>query len=132
MTTLPDPNELKRKTAEAVERGRAVQPQREADEAAVAKVKRAADLAKAEAVLVKVPGACENAAAEGKSEAAVLCLNDRDYSWPDRWGMLTPEQLLDRAAIVWQRLADAGLNPEIRYWHDGLGMYSGFHIVARW
>jgi hypothetical protein len=71
-------------------------------------------------------------AKEGRDHAIVMGLKwGRDHDGYTG-NELRYNQLKGPAAIVWNELVKAGLQPALEYWHDGMGMDGGFNIIIKW
>lgn len=86
-----------------------------------------ADQLLAEQILTEIPSKCEQEAARERSHAIVMSLRyGRDYIGNSETDLKGP------GAIVWNHLVEQGLNPTLEYWHDGVGVESGYNIVIKW
>lgn len=129
---MPSSEELRQITVDAILRGQEEQRKkliriREENER---KAKR--DQLLAEQVLSQVPKKCRLEAAEGRTHAVVMGLEySRDYErYPS--GNLEHTALRGPGALVWNALRNAGLDCAIEYWHDGVGVNSGYNIIVKW
>lgn len=131
---LPNPNDLRRTTETAIAIGKEREKKRLAAIAAKEERQRKADELFAAHVLEQVPDKCEKEAEAGRSHAIVMSLKySRDYDSPaPNWNDLPYNKLKGPGALVWNALSLANLNPKIEYWHDGMGMDSGFNIIVQW
>lgn len=125
--------QLRQLTEEAIQRGKLKEEKRLADIKAEDERKAKRDQLFAATVLAEFPDKCEKEAGRGRSHAIIMGLKyNRDYVYDGNYNSLTYDRLTGPGAIVWNYLQEAGLKPTIEYWHDGMGMDSGFNIVARW
>lgn len=127
---LPNPSDLRKKTQEAIARGKELERKKllaikEADER-----KRKEHELIAETILAQVPHKCEKESENGRSHAIIMALStNRDYTG---YNPQSYKELKGPAAIVWNALMEAKLNPAIESWHDGGGMYGGYNIIVKW
>jgi hypothetical protein len=130
-----DVAQLRQLTEKAIQRGKEKETKRLADVQAKNERQAKADQLLAAKVLAEVPDKCEREAGRERSHAIVMGLKwGRDYghSGPGSTNSLSQSQLKGPALIVWDYLQEQKLNPTLEYWHDGLGMNSGFNIVVKW
>lgn len=135
--------QLRQLTEQAIQRGKWKEEKRLADIKAEDERKARSDQLFAATVLAEFPDKCEKEAGRGRSHAIIMGLKyNRDYVYDGNFSgfyaransgnSLSYDRLTGPGAIVWNYLQAAGLKPTIEYWHDGIGMDSGFNIVARW
>lgn len=107
-------------------------------------VRRETDL-KVERILGQVPGRCAIEANAGRSHAIVMSLETRygrnsqvgiyDYERPTNSGYngeFNTAWLCGPGKIVYDNLVAAGLRVTVEYWHDGVGVESGYNLVVHW
>jgi len=126
--------QLRQLTEQAIQRGKWKEEKRLADIKAEEERKAKRDQLFAATVLAEFPDKCEKEAGRGRSHAIIMGLKyDRDYTYQgSNFNTLSHDRLTGPGAIVWNYLQAAGLKPTIEYWHDGMGMDSGFNIVVHW
>ena len=125
-----DVTQLRQLTEQAIQQGKEKEAKRLADVQAKNERQAKSDQLFAARVLAEVPDKCEKEASRERSHAIVMGLKwgrDHDYT-----NALTHDQLKGPASIVWNYLQEQKLNPTLEYWHDGIGMNSGFNIVVHW
>lgn len=125
---------LRKATTDAIQRGKEREKQRLADVKAKDERQKQKDQLLCSHILAQFPAKCEKEAEQGRSHAIIMGLKyGRDYDSPaPNWNDLPYNKLKGPGALVWNYLAVAGLQPTIEYWHDGMGMDSGFNIVVHW
>lgn len=100
------------------------------------KARDAANRAKAEMILSQVEARCLAEAQHGRNHAIIMSVGQTDYERPQgpirdiQWDRCDPKWLKGAAKLVFEALLAGQLNPTIDYWHDGVGVNSGFNIVA--
>lgn len=93
---------------------------------------------KADIIIAQIAGRADAEALAGRNHAIVMSLDsydyDRPHSGPDcnDWNRCHPQWLKDVAKSVYEYCTEQGLNPSIEFWHDGVGVNSGFNIVIHW
>ncbi len=100
---------------------------------------------KVERILSQVPERCGVEARAGRSHAIVMSLTHRfgrhaekglyDYETPDNFvgtNSFNPAWLVGVGRIVYDQLKAAGLQVGVEFWHDGVGVESGYNIVVHW
>lgn len=131
-----DLDNLRQVAQEAKVRAREVRRLRADVEKREQKAREAADRAKAEMILSQVQSRCMAEAQHGRCHAIIMSVGQTDYERPQgpikdiQWDHCDPRWLKGAAKLVYEALATAYLNPTIDYWHDGVGVNSGFNIVA--
>jgi len=90
------------------------------------------DQIKAEGIIAKIPSLCFKAAQNGKTTVCVMPLKRTDYH--NCYGNTLKYSQLKKgvAAIVWNACVMADLKPSLEFWHDGIGMDSGFNLFVNW
>lgn len=113
---------LKTLTAEAIQRKKEQEKQKE-----LLNKKRLEDLflenqKKAKAIIDEIPEKAEKAALKGENFLVVISKlhSDRD------------EELQGAEKMVYDYCSQHGLNPKIEDWHDGVGFKSGRSLVISW
>lgn len=87
----------------------------------------------AENIIAQIEDKCVREALMQRTHVIVMSLkDDRDYDrkiWPQ-----TPNKQTIRGPgkIVFDFCEKEGLMPTIEYWHDGMGLESGYNIIVRW
>ena len=97
--------------------------------------KRAIEELKAEEIFSQVGPRCEQEAAAGRRHAIIMSINAyEDYEQPygSAANVCEPGWLQGVARRVYEGLQEANLNPNIEFWHDGVGIKSGFNIIVHW
>lgn len=125
------PEELKQLTNKAIAEGKLRREQKLLAADAKTNAKANNDKRRADQICSKVPEICKKAAANEKNSAIIFQLRYSDYS-NGYSSKLEYTQLTGAARIVWNQLVESGLNPTLEYWHDGVGIESGFNMVAHW
>lgn len=132
-----DVTSLKAKTQEAIAKGK----ERLATEERAAEAKRLAEIAelraRADAVLAELPAKCEAAAAKGEKSVMVMKVKDyshHKYAFVDkgkgkRWDAKITG---GHGLIVIDECEKSGLEVDVRYAHDGVGMESWAEIWVCW
>ena len=129
---LPKPENLRRMTQEAIERGEELRKKKLLEIEEANERKKIEDESFAKEVLSQIPEKCEKQAAAGGSCCVVMMLkHGRDYN-SISLSKLEVSQLKGPALIVLNTLRDSQLKPTIEHWHDGIGFDSGFNIVVHW
>jgi hypothetical protein len=125
---------LRKATEDAIQRGKEREKKRLAEVKAKDERQKQKDQLLASHILAAFPDKCEKEAEQGRSHAIIMGLKySRDYDSPaPNWNDLPYNKLKGPGALVWNYLSLAGLKPTIEYWHDGMGMDSGFNIVVHW
>lgn len=127
-----DPKRLRQLTNEAIARGELAHRDELARIAAEEIRKQRQAKLLAESVIAQIPEKCEKEARHERSHAIVMSMKwDRDYPFNSGKNP-QPADLIGAGAIVWKYCYDAGLAPNIEYWHDGVGVQSGHNIVVHW
>lgn len=130
---LPKPSELRKLTAQAIERGQEEKRRTEQERLRKLEQEKVHDALIAEGVLAGVPDKCKRAAAEGKMGVVVMRVkHTRDYSESFTYKTIIENNLKGPALIVWDKLKASDLNPTIIYDHDGMGMDSWYDIWVNW
>lgn len=130
---LPDPDQLRVTTKKAVEEATLRREQKLVEIKKQEERQRQRDVLFAEHVLQQVASKCEKEAENGRSHAVIMSLDrNRDYSSGDYRNTLGYQYLKGPGAIVWNELQKAKLNPQIEFWHDGVGYDSGYNIIVKW
>jgi len=126
--------QLRQLTEQAIQRGKWKEEKRLVDIKVEDERKVKRDQLFAAAVLSDFPDKCEKEAGRGRSHAIIMGLKySRDYVYQgNNFNSIHVELLTGPGAIVWNYLQEAGLKPSIEYWHDGMGMESGFNILVHW
>lgn len=125
--------QLRQLTEQAIQRGKEKEAARLAGVNAENERKLKRDQLLAATILAEFPDKCEKEAGRGRSHAIIMSLKyNRDYTHDTNFNTLQPDRLTGPGAIVWKYLKSAKLNPTIEYWHDGMGMASGFNILVHW
>ena len=89
--------------------------------------------AKANYIVSQINGRAMKEAKAGRCHAIVMGLKWRDSDWHGVGEQgVTPEILKDVAKLVWNACVTGGLKPTLEYWHDGMGINSGYNIVVHW
>jgi hypothetical protein len=78
-------------------------------------------------ILDSVESICNKAASKGDYTAKIMRLK-HDVDHKSFSSSLTVGGLRNAGRIVFDSLEEAGLNPSIQFWHDGVGIESGFDI----
>ena len=94
--------------------------------------KRQVEEHKAESILLQIPARAEQEAKVGRNHATVMSIGYGDYHGNTYKNTLDPNILIGAAKIVYDSVAKAGLAPTLEFWHDGVGMNSGYNIVIHW
>tara|TARA_Y100000034_G_scaffold135296_1_gene206607 strand:- start:258 stop:656 length:399 start_codon:yes stop_codon:yes gene_type:complete len=124
-----DINELKASTQTAIEVADKRRQQKLAEtKAKDERVARAAEL-KAEGIIAQIPNRCAKESEQGRTHAIVMSLT---YEEQGKTTPPTHETIAGAAVHVWNACQEAELNPSLEYWHDGMGMKSGYNIVVHW
>lgn len=132
------PQELRRLTDTALAESKKRVRQEQAAATEKAELENRINQLEAEKIILQIPERSAFEANQGRSHAVVMGLeSDRDYPQnfigeSESWQTLLPLQLIGPELLVYQNCVDAGLNPTLEYWHDGLGIKSGFNIVIHW
>ena len=88
---------------------------------------------KAERILSQLSSRCEAESTAGRNFAIVMSVSHSDCRPPNNlYGTCKPEWLQGVPKLVYNACVEANLNPTIEYWHDGIGIESGFNIVVHW
>lgn len=133
-----DVAQLRQLTEQAIQRGKEKEAKKLADAQVKSERQAKVDQLLAAKILAEVPDKCEREAFRERSHAIVMSLNQgRDYECIGRnesaIRVILPTTLLKGPAlIVWNYLQEQKLNPSLEYWHDGVGMKSGYNIVVKW
>lgn len=127
---LPDPAELRQLTQKAI------QEEKERHEKKLALLQEQDERKKlehqlfAENVLKQIPEKARQDAKNGRSHTIVMAMKwSRDFQYGTQ---LSYNDLKGPAAIVWNELIKARLNPKIESWDDGCGVESGYNIIIKW
>jgi hypothetical protein len=87
---------------------------------------------RAHQVIDNLPTICKDAAARGESSAEAMILEWEDVSDRRVANPCDPEELTGVSRIVFEACRILELKPELKFWHDGEGKFSGFHIIVHW
>jgi hypothetical protein len=129
---------LKRMTAEAIEVGKAKAKKMAEEIAEKERLRQIADERKAQNVIDQIPGRAEKEASLGRNHAIVMSVDFADYDRPSHtpagkdWRVCQGDWLKGACKLVWEYCVEAGLNPTLEDWHDGVGVNSGHNIVIHW
>lgn len=133
-----DVSQLRKLTEQAIQRGK----EKEAKHLAgiLAEQERTVKLHHllASKILAQLPNKCEKEATQGRSHVIAMGLkHGRDFTYsrePEVFKLdsMPSNRLKGPGEIVWNQLQISGLNPTIEYWHDGMGVHSGYNIVVHW
>lgn len=88
---------------------------------------------KAQFIIEQIPSRLEKEATAGRKHAIVMGVGYDDYDRPynhKNWNECKPFWLKGVARLVFNACLEAELRPTIEFWHDGVGVESGFNIVA--
>lgn len=119
---------LRQETADAVHHGKRLRQQEINRLAAEVSEKQKASEAFAKFVIAQIPRKCHQAAGFERTHAVVMSLvSDKDYDGFDQ-----PKVLKGAGKIVWDACLKSQLHPTIEFWHDGVGVSSGYNIVVHW
>lgn len=127
--------ELQRQTAAAIERGREETRKRAEAEELQEKLKQREQELKAEMVIAQIPLRAEQEARAGRNHAIIMSVGFNDYDRPHenmQWSRCDPSWLKGACKLVYQYCVESQLRPTLDYWHDGVGVESGFNIVIHW
>lgn len=97
-------------------------------------LQRKNDELKADLIIQQISSRAETEASAGRNHAIVMSLNYNDYKQPERvYNECKPEWLTSLSATtVYAYCVEEGFEPTIEFWHDGMGVNSGFNIVVHW
>ena len=90
---------------------------------------------KADYIIAQIVDRAKREAQAGRNHAILMAVGYDDYDRPRgvrQGGMCEPHWLTGAARIVYQYCQDTGFKPTLEYWHDGVGVKSGFNIVIHW
>lgn len=127
-------DELKELTEKAIEKGNKKRQQiiEENQEDAIRQCKE--EESKAQGIIIQIPERAKAEATVGRHHAIVMEIG-RDYKRPYEdhdYNKCDIEWLRGVAKRVFDYCLDARLQPTLEFWHDGMGMNSGFNIVIHW
>ncbi len=99
-----------------------------------AEAKKREQEAKAEGILLQVPTRAETEAKAGRNHALVMSVGYDEFVRDNNPGhrRRSGAELIDVPRLVWDKLVEAGLNPTLEEWDDGVGMTGGYNIVIHW
>lgn len=97
---------------------------------------------KARGIIAQIPGRAETEALAGRNHAIVMALKygaDFDIDFEQRsndqhncFRRVNPAGLSHAARLVYEYCLGADLKPSFEFWHDGVGVNSGWNIVIHW
>jgi len=137
-------DELRKKTTEAIEAGKTLARLKHDEEVAQDKARLAAEHARGAQMKAGIESACSAAAALGKNSAKVAKLNK--YNFGNDGGstvidVIAPDNRRDAfdrshlgtaAAIAWDRIIELGMEPFVKWNHDGMGQKDWYELWASW
>lgn len=127
-----DVNQLRQLTKSAQEKAAQAAKAVEAQLLAEQQHQREMDELFAQRVIGQILRKCTAEAGEGRNHAIVMSLKyDRDYHTTFTTTLIS-EQLRGPAKIVYDYCVTNNLRPTLEYWHDGVGMHSGYNLVVHW
>ncbi len=118
--------ELLRRTTERVKNEIRIEGSLRSDE------KKAHDVQKAREILKNLKACATVASEKGLNEVKVMALKGRvdfDRMYTNK---LPASELIGAARLVYSKLEGENLKLDIRFWHDGGGMDSGFDLWLLW
>lgn len=134
-TMRVDINHLREVTAAAIAEGERRRHEIVVAEAEGKRRKEMQAKLKAGLILAQVPHRAKTEARAGRNFAIVMSIKHSDYTQPHEnydYNSCYPVWLTGAARIVFDRCNEIGLRPTIEFWHDGVGVESGFNIVIHW
>jgi hypothetical protein len=106
------------------------------EQRAKAQLQERLDELKALQVIIQIPNRMETEARAGRGHAILMSVGYKDYERPHtkemNWNMCRAEWLKGACRLVYQHCQESELKPTIEFWHDGVGVNSGFNIVIHW
>lgn len=127
--------ELQRQTAEAIRRGQEEAHKRAETEALLEELKRIDQEHKAQMVIAQIQPRAEYESRHGRNHAIIMSVDYKDYDRPPKnreYSKCDPSWLKGVCKLVYQYCIGSHLRPTLDYWHDGVGVKSGFNIVIHW
>lgn len=130
-----DVRRLQQLTRKAQERQRAEREEQMAQERHEAELKRLQEEQKAQMVISQIAHRAETEAIAGHNHAVLMSVGFADYDRPRQnrtWNYCNPIWLKGACRLVFEHCEKIRLEPTLEYWHDGVGVKSGFNIVIHW
>ncbi len=129
------PQELTLMTKKALKKAERAKAAAAEQQRAEAENQRQIEETKAQGIIQQIPHRAKTEAGQGRSHATIMSVHNKDYQRPpldNQHDRCKPEWLIGSCKIVYDYCKKAGLEPTIEYWHDGVGINSGFNIVIHW
>lgn len=130
-----DVNVLRRLTEAAIQKGKEEAERQKQIQLEEERRQKEMEELRAKGIIAQIPHRAKTEAIAGRSHAIVMGIAYSDYNKPrgnNEWNICRPEWLVGAAKIVWDYCVGANLKPTLEFWHDGVGIKSGFNIVIHW